>query len=144
MSREIHKIIKKNTLIKMKYFIYSMVAVATLFIGFLVGYKTTLSYHKKDEVEYASQTNQKFYQDMVKIKKGERLTFNGFPTCLTPILHINNGEEIFNTETDSLILVFRDLNRNDVNKYPYYLIEDNHKNKWSLFRHNANYFLYRE
>ena len=122
-----------------------LLAVALFLVSFLVGYRVSLSHRNKDyQVEYASQTNQKFYHDMVKIKKGKHLTFNGFPTCLTPILHINNGEEIFSTETDSLTLVFRDLNRNDVNKYPYYVIEDNHKNKWSLFRHNANYFLYRE
>jgi hypothetical protein len=127
----------------MKHFVILWVVAALL--GLLAGYLVSISRENKNsQVEYASQTNQKFYQDMVKIKKGERLTFNGFPTCLTPVFHINNGEEIFNTETDSLILVFRDLNRNDVNKYPYYVIEDNHKNKWSLFRHNANYFLYRE
>lgn len=127
----------------MKHFVILWVVAALL--GLLAGYLVSISRENKNsQVEYASQTNQKFYHDMVKIKKGKHLTFNGFPTCLTPILHINNGEEIFSTETDSLTLVFRDLNRNDVNKYPYYVIEDNHKNKWSLFRHNANYFLYRE
>lgn len=127
----------------MKHFVILWVVAALL--GLLAGYLVSISRENKNsQVEYASQTNQNFYHDMVKIKKGKHLTFNGFPTCLTPILHINNGEEIFSTETDSLTLVFRDLNRNDVNKYPYYVIEDNHKNKWSLFRHNANYFLYRE
>lgn len=122
-----------------------LLVVAAFLVSFLVGYGVSVFRRNKDsQVEYASQTNQDFYQDMVKIKKGKHLTFNGFPTCLTPILHINNGEEIFSTETDSLTLTFRDLNRDDVNRYPYYVIEDNHKNKWSLFRHNANYFLYRE
>ena len=127
----------------MKHFVILWVVAALL--GLLAGYAVSVFRGNKDsQVEYASQTNQDFYQDMVKIKKGKHLTFNGFPTCLTPILHINNGEEIFSTETDSLTLAFRDLNRYDVNRYPYYVIEDNHKNKWSLFRHNANYFLYRE
>ena len=122
-----------------------LLVVAAFLVSFLVGYGVSVFRRNKDsQVEYASQTNQDFYQDMVKIKKGKHLTFNGFPTCLTPILHINNGEEIFSTETDSLTLTFRDLNRDDVNRYPYYVIEDNHKNKWSLFRHNANYFLYRK
>ena len=93
-------------------------------------------------VEYASQTNEKFYQQMVEMEENSQMSFNGFPTCLTSLCNnILPGDEILTTETDTLFFVFRDLNRKDINKYPYYVIKNNHGNVWTLFRHNDKFLL---
>ena len=73
------------------------------------------------------------------------MCFNGFPTCLISLCNnISSGDEILTTETDTLFFVFRDLNRKDINKYPYYVIKDNHDNVWTLFRYNDEFLLTRE
>lgn len=95
-------------------------------------------------VECASETNEKFYKKMVAMKRNSTLIFNGFPTCLTDILsHRNPGDEILTTGTDTLYLVDWDLNRTDINRYPCYIVKDNHDNLWSIFRHNENFHLNR-
>ncbi len=142
----------------MKLFFTSLVAVLIFCAGFLVGTKNTLSYKNKNaqvedtlkankdyEVEYASTTNEKFYQKMVGMERNSTLVFNGFPTCLTSILHAHTQpeDEILATEKDTLYLVDWDLNRRDINKYPLYIVKDNHNNLWSIFRHNENFHLNR-
>jgi hypothetical protein len=124
---------------------------ATFFVVLLcaipVGYKMLSSYKTKNyQVEYASETDKKFYQKMVEMKKNSTLIFNGFPTCLTSILSYKTkpGDAILYTETDTLYLVCRDLNRADINRYPCYVIKDNHNQIWSLFRHNDKFHLNRE
>lgn len=95
-------------------------------------------------VEYASETNEKFYKKMVGMKRDSTLVFNGFPTCLTDILSRRiPGDEILTTETDTLYLVDWGLNRADINRYPCYIVKDNHDNLWSIFRHNENFHLNR-
>ena len=102
--------------------------------------------HDSETVESASKSNEKFYKKMVEMDRGLTLIFDGFPTCLTDILsmHKQPGEKIFSTKTDTLYLVDWDLNRADINKYPYYIVKDNHNNLWSLFRHNETFRLTRE
>ena len=97
-------------------------------------------------VESTSKTNEKFYKKMVEMERDSTLIFDGFPTCLTDILILRKqpGEEVFSTETDTLYLFDRDLNRYDINRYVYYLFKDNHGNLWSLFRHNETFRLTRE
>ena len=95
-------------------------------------------------VEYASETNEKFYKKMVGMKRDSTLVFNGFPTCLTDILsRCIPGDKILTTGTDTLYLVDWDLNRADINRYPCYIVKDNHDNLWSIFRHNENFHLNR-
>lgn len=113
----------------------------------VVGYDVISSYKENySQVEYASETNERFYQEMVKMKKNTTRFFNGFPTCLTNILHSHTqpGDEILATEKDTVYYVLRDLNRTDINKYPFYVVKDNHNNLWSLFRHNDKFHLTRE
>lgn len=127
----------------MKNFIFLLVA--AFLVSFLVGYGVSSFRRNKDsKVEYASETNNKFYQKMVNMDESSRLTFNGFPTCLTSIFYAKPGEEILTTETDTLYFEYRDLNREDINRYPYYVIKDNHNKKWSIFRHNDKFHLYRD
>ena len=119
--------------------------VALFLISFLVGYGVSLSRRNKDsKVEYASETNSKFFQKMVNMDKNSTLTFDGFPTCLTSIFNTPLGEEILSTEKDTLFFVFRGLNQQDINRYPYYILKDNQGNVWSLLRHNDKYILKRE
>lgn len=94
--------------------------------------------------EYASETNKKFYKRMTKMDKNEVITFHGFPACLTSIFNITAGDEILAVGEDTLYLVYRGLNYNDVNRYHFYIIKDNHDNLWSIFRHNEKFLLYRE
>ncbi len=142
----------------MKTFFVILVIVLTFLVGFLIGTNTssyedknsqvenTLKANEDYEVEYASTTNQKFYQKMVDMERNSILIFNGFPTCLTDMLILRKqpGEEIFSTEADTLYLLDRDLNLCDINRYVYYLFKDNHGNLWSLFRHNETFQLTRE
>ena len=96
------------------------------------------------EDEPSSETNKRFYQDMVNMERGSNKSFNGFPTCLTRILNISSGDIIFSTETDTLSLVLRDLDPQGINRYPFYVITDNHGNIWTLFRYNDEYTLFRD
>ena len=137
---------------------FSWVAVLFLLCAILVGYDV-ISFYKNNTnqemvsedvedtskgVESASETKEKFYKKMVDMERNSTLIFNGFPTCLTDILsHRNPGDEILTTGTDTLYLVDWDLNRADINRYPCYIVKDNHDNLWSIFRHNENFHLKR-
>ena len=115
-----------------------------LFNGICVGYTVISSYIENyPKIEYASTTNEKFYQEMVKMDKNTTRFFNGFPTCLTGILSHQSkpGDKILTTEKDTLYLVDWNLNRTDINKYPYYVLKDNHGEIWTLFRHNDKFRL---
>jgi len=96
------------------------------------------------KVEYASETNRKFYERLIKMDRNSTLTFYGFPACLTSIFNVSSGDEILTVGEDTLYLVFRGLNYSDVNRYHFYIIKDNHNNLWSIFRHNEKFLLYRE
>ena len=97
------------------------------------------------QVEYASETDNRFYQKMINMERNQTLDFNGFPTSLNSILFLKiaPGERILNCGDEPLILLFRDLNREDINRYPYYIIKDTHNNYWSLKRHNDKFRLTR-
>lgn len=112
----------------------------------IVGYDVISSYKENSQVEYASETNERFYQEMVKMKKNTTRFYDGFPTCLTSILsyHTKPGDKILTTKSDTLYLVNWDLNRADINRYPYYVVKDNHKNVWTLFRYNDKFHLTRK
>lgn len=140
----------------MKTLFVILVVVLTFFVGFLIGtnassyedknsqVENTLKANEDYEVESASTTNQKFYKKMVEMKRNSTLIFNGFPTCLTDILSRRiPGDEILATGTDTLYLVDWDLNRADINRYPCYIVKDNHDNLWSIFRNNENFHLNR-
>ena len=107
---------------------------------------TNRAKHDSETIEPASKSNERFYKKMVEMNRESTLVFDGFPTCLTDILsmHKQPGEIIFSTKTDTLYLVDWDLNRTDINKYPYYIFKDNYNNLWSLFRHNETFRLTRE
>ena len=136
---------------KKSQFLFMVVCILIIvFCTISIRHKTVSSYKndqvenilKADkEVEYASTTNTNFYKKMVEMKRNSTLVFNGFPTCLTSILHTHTqpGDEILATETDKLYLVYWDLNRADINRYPCYIVKDNHDNLWSIFRHNENF-----
>lgn len=133
---------------KLKNFSWGAASFIVVFLCAIpVGYRVISSCKNQDfQMEYASETSKKFYQKMIKMEKNSILVFNGFPTCLTDMLShaITPGDQILCTEKDTLYLVLRGLNYRDINKYPYYIIKDNHNNLWSLFRHNGNFILTRE
>ena len=114
-------------------------AIILLVLTFIVGfYKRN---HVKLVEEFATETNEKFYQKMVNMKENSCLVFDGFPTCLTDILSKPPKDTILITETDTLSFIYRDLDRESINKYPYYVIQDTKDNFWSLHRHNDMYIL---
>ena len=132
----------------MKTLFVFLVATLMFCVGFQVGVHRVITAYQKDfysQVEYASETDNKLYQKMTKMKRNSTLLFNGFPASLTSILFLNTapGDSIVNAGDSTLILVSRDLNRTDINKYPYYVIKDEKNNLWSLFRHNDKYRLTR-
>jgi hypothetical protein len=124
---------------------FILILLGDLAVGYSIyqSYKTTKTY---SQVEYASETNEKFYQKMVKMERDSTLIFNGFPTCLTGVFayRVAPGDTILRTPKDSLILLFRGLNYSDINRYPFYIFKDNHNNLWSLFRRNEEFHLTRE
>ena len=128
-----------------KIFYFLMVIFVVLMTNAVVlGYDMVSSYlENHPQVEYASETNKKFYQEMVKMNKNTTRFFNGFPTCLTSILshQTKPGDKILTTEKDTLYLVDWNLNRTDINKYPYYVLKDNNGNIWTLFRRNDKFRL---
>jgi len=97
--------------------------------------------HVKLVEEYATETSEKFYQKMVNMKENSCLVFDGFPTCLTDILSNPPKDKILITETDTLSFIYRDLDHESINKYPYYVIQDTKDNFWSLHRYNGMYVL---
>jgi hypothetical protein len=123
--------------------IFALVMANTIVVGYDVisAYKENYS-----QVEYASETDNKFYQKMIEMERNQTLHFNGFPTSLTSILFLNTqpGDKIINAGDSTLTLVSRNLNRTDINRYPYYVIKDNHGNVWTLFRHNDKFRLTRK
>ena len=137
---------KKKLITFMKKF-FEVVLVALFFwVTFCVSCDIISFYCEKKyyQAEFSSQTNEKFYQKMVKMDIGSKKSFNGFPTCLTGIFNSSPGETILTTETDTLYFVYRNLNDEDLNKYPFYIVMDNHDNAWSIFRHNEEFHLFRE
>ncbi len=134
----------------MRDFIFSLLMVAFgafLACAGIVGYDVISSYKKNySQVEYASETGNKFYQKMIEMERNTTLHFDGFPTSLTSILFLNTqpGDKIINAGDSTLTLVSRDLNRTDINRYPYYVIKDNCGNVWTLFRHNDKFRLTRK
>jgi len=125
-----------------------LVAFVTFSLGFLAGGKVKSSHEKINnysQVEYASETDNKFYQKMIELKRNQTLHFDGFPTSLTSILfkNLQPGERILNCGDEPLTLVFEDLDRSNINKYYYYIIKDTKNNYWSLYRHNDKFRLSR-
>jgi len=133
----------------MKDFLFSLLMVAFgafLSCASIVGYVVYSSYKENySQVEYASETDNKFYQEMIDLERNQTLHFNGFPASLTSILfkNLKPGEKILNCGDEPLILLFEDLNRTDINRYYYYIIKDTHNNYWSLKRHNDKFRLTR-
>ena len=123
--------------------IKTLFVILMMFIG-LTGCNVTTSDNNYSKVEFASQTNEKFYQKMVDMERNTQIFFDGFPTCLTNVFYSKIGEEILTTPTDTLYFADRNLDRSNPNKYPYYVVKDNHGNIWSIFRHNDKYRLIRE
>lgn len=130
----------------MEKFLKSVLFVLLCLLALRVNNELISSYYEKKyyQVEYASQTNEDFYQKMVDMKVNSKMSFNGFPTCLTSVLKSSPGDEVLFTETDTLYFVYSNLNDEDLNKYPFYIIMDNHDNAWSIFRHNEEFHLIRE
>ena len=110
--------------------------------GVSVGYSVISSYiENHPRIEYASQTNEKFYQKMVKMERNTTEYFNGFPVCLIDVRNSSPGDAVLTTEKDTLYLAFEGLNYKDVNRYPFYVIRDNKNNFWSLSRRNDRFHL---
>ena len=134
--------------VEKKIFRFLMVIFALFMANAIyVGYDAISSYRENySQVEYASETDNKFYQKMIEMERNTTLHFNGVPTSLISILFLNTqpGDKIINCGDDALILVSRDLNRADINRYPYYVIKDTHGNIWTLFRHNDKFRLTRK
>lgn len=111
-----------------------------------VGYLLISSYlDNYSQVEYASETDNKFYQKIEKLERNQTLHFTGFPTSLTSILskNLKPGEKILNCGDEPLTLVFKDLDMTDINRYYFYIIKDTKDNYWSLHRHNDKFRLTR-
>jgi len=131
-------------MIKDKLFLIEMIFFfVILFNGICVGYSTISTYTENyPKIECASVTNEKFYQKMVKMERNTTEFFNGFPICLISIRSSLSGDVILTTEKkDTLFLAFKGLNYNDINRYPFYVVKDNHNSFWSLSRRNDKFHL---
>ena len=132
----------------MKTLFVFLVALVTFLLGFQVGIHRVIASYQKDfysQVEYASETDNKFYQKMTELERNQTLHFNGFPASLTSILfkNLRPGDRILNCGDEPLTLVHEDLDRTNINKYYYYIIKDTKNNYWSLYRHNDKFRLSR-
>jgi len=130
-----------------KIFRFLMVLFAfSMLNAIAVGYSMISSYADNySQVEYASETDNKFYQKMKELKRNQTLHFTGFPASLTSILFkdLQPGERILNCGDEPLTLVSKDLDRSNINRYYYYIIKDTNNNYWSLYRHNDRFRLTR-
>lgn len=133
--------------VEKKAFRFLMVIFAIAMINTItIGYSLISSYlDNYSQVEYASETDNKFYQKMIELERNQTLHFNGFPASLTSILfkNLRPGDKILNCGDEPLTLVHEDLDRTNVNKYYYYIIKDTKNNYWSLHRHNDKFRLKR-
>jgi len=76
--------------------------------GIYVGYDVISTYKENySQVEYASETDNKFYQKMIELERNQTLHFNGFPASLTSILfkNLKPGDKILNCGDEPLTLV---------------------------------------
>ena len=133
--------------VEKKVFRFLMVIFALVMAnGIYVGYDVISTYKENySQVEYASETDNKFYQKMIELERNQTLHFNGFPASLTSILfkNLKPGDKILNCGDEPLTLVAVDLDRTDVNRYHYYVIKDSKNNYWPLYRHNDKFRLTR-
>ena len=133
--------------VEKKVFRFLMVIFAFVMANAIyVGYDMISTYNENySQVEYASETDNKFYQKMTELERNQTLHFNGFPASLTSILfkNLRPGDRILNCGDEPLTLVHEDLDRTNVNKYYYYIIKDTKNNYWSLHRHNDKFRLKR-
>lgn len=128
---------------KDKLFLVEMIVFFIILLnGVSVGHSLISSYMENHpRVECVSQTNEKFYQKMVKMERNSTEYFNGFPICLIDVRNSSPGDAVLTTEKDTLYLAFEGLNYKDINRYPFYIIKDNKNNFWSLFRRNDKFHL---
>lgn len=127
---------KRVLLIEMAFFFI------ILLNGISVGYPIVSSYiENHPKMEYVSETNEKFYKEMVNMERNTTEYFNGFPICLIDVMKGSPGDVVLTTKTDTLYLFFKGLNYKDINRYPFYVIKDNKNNFWSLLRRNDKFHL---
>lgn len=122
------------------------VAACVFFMGYLSGCLVTPSCKTNISPEYYRVISyEKLYQTMANMERNSTLIFDEFPTPLEKVTQSMPGDSILISGSDTLSLVFRDLNREDkINRYPFYIMKDDKNNLWSLFRHNNEFHLTRE
>ena len=86
------------------------------------------------------------YEVMLRIDEKHYLELEEFPKAFEPVLGLYQGD-IFTTgcgDTLQLVCHFPNL-RDTVNRYPYYILRDNHGFYWKLFHGvDDKYRIYRE
>ena len=128
-----------------KFFVLLALCIFFIISGAIVGCQQKKSHEKAPvKVEYASQTDNKFYKKMVDMERGSEIVFDGFPTCLVDAFNALPGDEILVTRKDTVSFVSRYFSRDNVNNYPFYVIKDNHGNVWIIYRSNETFRLIRE
>ena len=86
----------------------------------------------------------RFFNLMLKTDEHKVLVLKKFPKALAPMEHLYQGT-IFATDKDTLQLICSYPNLNDeVNRFPFYFMKDNHCNYWTMFQEQGKYVIYRE
>ena len=96
---------------------------------------------RKDRVQFEQTTVEECYEQMVEMKR--TIILGKFPHQLQKMRYAHAGKLLFENGQDSLFLVHSYPNYDDVNRYLYYIMRDNHDNVWSLFQEDSTFYLHK-
>ena len=96
---------------------------------------------RNDRVKFEQAPVEECYKQMVEMKR--TIILGEFPRQLQKMRYGRAGKLLFENGQDSLFLVHSYPNYNDVHRYLYYIMRDNHDNVWSLFQEDSTFYLHK-
>ena len=100
-----------------------------------------LELQRKDRAQFQQAPVEECYKQMVGMKR--TIILGEFPHQLQKMRYAPAGKLLFENGQDSLFLVHSYPNYNDVHRYLYYIMRDNHNNVWSLFQEDSTFYLHK-
>ena len=100
-----------------------------------------LASQRKDRIQFEQAPVEECYNQMVGMKR--TIILGEFPRQLQKMRYGHAGKLLFENGQDSLFLVHSYPNYNDVHRYLYYIMRDNHDNVWSLFQEDSTFYLHK-
>ena len=96
---------------------------------------------RNDRVKFEQAPVEECYKQIVEMKR--TIILGEFPRQLQKMRYGRAGKLLFENGQDSLFLVHSYPNYDDVHRYLYYIMRDNHNNVWSLFQEDSTFYLHK-